>query len=98
MEASISLYKGITKFKGNGKKVIDPIHPSQEKPWTEPINDNVDVQQLYQIQNNENYTETNSYGELQLQNPDSIGYNADAELYDWELENYELQAQECCTI
>ena len=82
MKASISLDKERIKLKGNGKKVIVPIHPSQGKPWTKPIDEEVDVQQLYQIQNNANYTEPNIYWELHLSNQDSIGYNSDADLYD----------------
>ena len=49
MKASISLDKERIKLKGNGKKVIVPIHPSQGEPWIEPIDEEVDVRQLYQI-------------------------------------------------
>ena len=52
----------------------------------------------YQIQNDEYYTEPNIYGEIHLGSQDSIGYNSDAELYDWEMENYETQARGCWTI
>ena len=75
--------------------MIVPIHPSQGEPWTEPIDEEVDVWQLYQIQNNEYHAKKNIYGELHLGNPDSVGYNLDVELYDWEMENYELQEREC---
>ena len=34
MKAPISLDKERIKLKGNGKKVIVPIHPSQGEPWT----------------------------------------------------------------
>ena len=54
--------------------------------------------QLYQIKNNEDYTEPNIYGELHLGNQDSVGYNSDVELYDWEFKNYETQARGCWTI
>ena len=37
MKASISLDKERIKLKGNGQKVIVPIHPSQGEPWTEPL-------------------------------------------------------------
>ena len=83
------------KLKGNGQKVIVPLHPSQGEPCTEPIDEEVDVRQLYQIQNNEYYTEPSIYGELHLGNQDSVRYNSDAELYDWEIENYETQARGC---
>ena len=53
---------------------------------------------MYQIQNNEDYTEPNIYGELHLGNQDSIGYNSDAELYDWEVENFEFPERGCWTI
>ena len=86
------------KLKGNGQKFIVPIHPSQGEPWIEPIDEEVDIRQLYQIQNNEDYTEPNIYGELYLGNQDSVGYNLDAELYDWEVENYETKARGCRTI
>ena len=43
MKASISLDKERIKFKGNGHKVIVPIHPSQGEPWTEPIDEEVNV-------------------------------------------------------
>ena len=66
MKASISLDKESIKLKGNGQKVIVPIHPSQSEPWTEPIDEEVDVRQLYKIQNNEDYIEPNIYEELQL--------------------------------
>ena len=52
----------------------------------------------YQMQNNEDYTEPNMYGEIYLGNQDSVGYNSDAELYDWEVENYETKARGCWTI
>ena len=89
MKASISLDKQRIKLKGNGQKFIVPIHPSQG----EPIDEEIDIRQLYQIQNNEDYTEPNVYGELHLGNQDSVGYNSDTELYDWEVENYETQAR-----
>ena len=82
MKASISLEKERIKLKGNGQKFIVPIHPSQGKPWIEPIYEEVDIQKLYQIHNNEDYTEPNNYGELHLGNQDSVGYNSYAELYD----------------
>ena len=82
MKASISLDKERIKLKGNRQKVIVPIHPSQGEPWTEHIDEEVDIQQLYQIQNNADYTEPNIYGELHLGNQDSLGYNSDADLYD----------------
>ena len=47
MKASICLYKERIKLKWNGQKVIVPIHPSQGEPWTEPINEEVDIRQLY---------------------------------------------------
>ena len=50
MKASISLDKERIKLKGNGQKFIVPIHPSQGEPWTEPIDEEVDIRQLYQIQ------------------------------------------------
>ena len=62
MKASISRHKERIKIKGNGKKFIVPIHPSQGEPWIEPIDDDVDIQQLYQIKNNEYYIEPNAYG------------------------------------
>ena len=43
MKASISLDKERIKLKGNGQKVIVPIHPSQGEPWTEPIDEEVDT-------------------------------------------------------
>ena len=92
MKASISLDKEQINIKGNGQKVIVPIHPSQGEPWIEPIDEEIDVQKIYKIQNNEDYTEPNNYGELHLGNQDSFGYNLDAKLYDWEIENYEPQA------
>ena len=98
MKASISLDKERIKLKGNGQKFIVPIHPSQGEPCTKPIDEDADVRQLYQIQNNEDYIKPNAYGEIHLGNPDSIGYNSDVELYDWEIENYELQEKESWTI
>ena len=97
MKASISLDKERIKLKGNGKKFIIPIHLSQGEPWTEPIDKDVDVGKLYQITNDEYYTKPNAYGELHFGNPDSIRYNSDVELYNWKLENYELQERECWT-
>ena len=43
MKASISLDKERIKLKGNGQKVIVPIHPSQGEPWTKPIDEEVDI-------------------------------------------------------
>ena len=98
MKASISLDKEHVKLKGNTQKVIIPIHPSQGEPWTEPIDEEVDVEQLYQIHNDEDYTKPNIYGEIHFGNQDSIGYNSNSELYDWEMENYETQARAYSTI
>ena len=95
MKASISLDKERNKLKGNGQEVIVSIHPCQGEPWTEPIDEEVDVRQLYQIQNNADYTEPNIHGELHLGNQDSVGYNSDAELYDWDIENYKTQERGC---
>ena len=95
MKASISLDKECIKLKGNGQKVIVPIHPSQGEPWIEPIDEEVDVRQLYQIHNDADYTEPNIHGELNLGNQDSIGYNSDTKLYDCKIENYETQARGC---
>ena len=77
MKASISLDKERIKLKGNRQKVIVPIHPSQGEPWTKPTDEEVDIRQLYKIQNNEDYTEPNVYKELHLGNQDSVGYNLD---------------------
>ena len=52
MKSSISLDKERIKLKGNGQKFIVPIHPFQGEPWTEPIDEEVDIRQLYQIQHN----------------------------------------------
>ena len=98
MKVSISLEKERIKIKGNRKKVIIPINLSQGEPWTKPIDKEFDIRQLYQIQNNKDYTEPNIYGELHLGNQDSVGYNLDVELYDWEVENYETQERGCWTI
>ena len=98
MKASISLDKEWIKLKGNGHKFIVPINPTQGQPWTKPIDEEVNVKQRYQIHNTTDYTEPNIYGELHLGNPDSIGYNSDAELYDWEMENYETQERGCWNI
>ena len=81
MKASIYLDKERNKLKGNGEKVIVPIHPSQGEPCIEPIDLEVDIRQLYQIQNNEDYTKPNNYGEIHLGNQDSVGYKLDVELY-----------------
>ena len=72
MKASISLDKERIKLKRNGQKVIVTIHPSQGETWTEPIDEEVDVRQLYQIKNNADYTKPNIYGELHLGNQDSV--------------------------
>ena len=81
------------KIKRKWTESYRPYHPSQGEPWTEPIDEEVDIRQLYQIQNNEDYTEPNIYCELHLGNQDSVGHNSDIELYDWEVENYETQAK-----
>ena len=82
MKSSISLEKERIKIKGNGKKVIIPIHPSQGEPWIEPINDDFDVRKLYNLKNNKYYTKPNTYRELHLGNPDSFRYNSGTYLYD----------------
>ena len=43
MKSSISLEKERIKLKGNGQKVIVPIHPFQGEPWIEPVDEEVDV-------------------------------------------------------
>ena len=43
IKALISLDKERIKLKGNGQKVIVPIHTSQGEPWTEPIDEEVDI-------------------------------------------------------
>ena len=98
MKPWIYLDKERIKLNGNGKKVIVPIHPSQGEPWIEPIDEEVGIRKLYQIQNNEDYTEPNIYVELHLGNQDSVGYNSDTELYDWEVENYKTQLRGYWTI
>ena len=98
MKASISLDKERIKLKGNGKQFIVPIHPSQGEPWIEPIDEEVDIRQLYQVQNNEDYTEPNFYGKLHLGNQYSVGYNSNVELYDWEVQNYKTQERGCSII
>ena len=98
MKASISLDNERIKLKGNGQKVIVPIHPSQGESWTKPIDEEVDVRQLYQIHNDADYIEPNIHRELHIGNKDSVGYNSDAELYDWEIENYETQERGCWNI
>ena len=55
MKASISLDKE-NQIKRKWKKVIVHIHPSQGEPWIEPIEEEVDIRQLYHIQNNADYT------------------------------------------
>ena len=82
MKASISMDKERITLKGNGQKVIVPSHTSKGEPWTKPIDEEVDVRQLYRIQNNVDYIEPNIHGELHLGNQDSVGYDLDAELYD----------------
>ena len=49
MKVSISLDKERIKLKGNGQNFIVHIHPSQGEPWTEPIDEEVDIRQLYQV-------------------------------------------------
>ena len=80
MKSLKSLDKERIKLKGNGQKFIVPIHPSQGKPWTKPIDEEINVRQLYKIQNDEDDIEPNIYGELHLGNQDSIGYNSDANI------------------
>ena len=80
MKASILLDKERIKLKGNGEKVIVPIHPFQGEPWTKPIK--VNIRQLYKIRNNEDYIDPNIYGELHLGNQDLARYNSDAKIYD----------------
>ena len=46
MKESISLDKERIKLKGNGLKVIVPIHPSEGETWTELIDEEVDIRQL----------------------------------------------------
>ena len=70
------LRQGKNKTKREWTKSLVPIHPSQGEPWIEPIDEEVDIRQLYQIQNNEDYTEPNIYVELHLGNQDSVGYNS----------------------
>ena len=67
MKASISLDKERIKLKGNGQKFIVHIFPSKGEPWIEPIDEEFDVRQLYQIQNHEDYTKPNSYVKLHLE-------------------------------
>ena len=43
-------------------------------------------------------TQNPIYGELHLGNQDSVGYNLDAELYGWEVENSETKERGCWTI
>ena len=89
------LRQGKNKTKKEWTKIHSTIHPSQGEPWIEPIDEEVNIRQLYQIQNIEDYTEPNIYGELHLGNQDSVGYNSDAELYEREVENYKTQARGC---
>ena len=62
MKALILLDNERIELKGNGQKIIVPIHPSQGEPWTEPIDEEVDVRKIYKIHNKEDYIEPNIYG------------------------------------
>ena len=63
-----------------------------DKKWFSPFTLHKENPGL-KIQNNEDYTKPNNYGEIHLGNQDSVGYNSDAELYDREIEKYETQAR-----
>ena len=45
MKAPIYLDRERIKLKGNGQKVIVPIHLSQGEPWIEPIDEEIDIRQ-----------------------------------------------------
>ena len=60
--------QGKNKTKREWTESYCPLFISQGEPWTKPIDEEVDVRQLYQIQNDEDYTEPNNYGELHLGN------------------------------
>ena len=95
-DESIHIFgQGTHQIKRKCSKGNLPIHPSQGEPWNEPTDEEVDIKQLYQIHNDADYAEPNIHGELNLGNQDSVGYNTDAELYDWEIENYKTQARGC---
>ena len=67
MNTSISLKKERIKLKGEGKKVIVLINPSQGKPWADLDEIDDDIRQIYIIvQHNEYTVEPNNYGELHL--------------------------------
>ena len=84
------------QVKKNCKNCFTLIHPPSQ--CLQPIDEEVDIRKVYQIQNNKYYTEPNIYGELHLGNQDSVGYNSNIELYYWEVKNYETQEWGCCTI
>ena len=99
MNANISLEKDRIKLKGQGKKVIIPLHPKQGTPWEEPHESKEKVRKLYKtIQTNLDTVEPNDQGELDLVSPTSIGCNSNFDLYDWEMEKYESYAKDCWSI
>lgn len=99
MKANISLEKDRVKLKGNGRKIIIPLDPSERKPWSEPLDEDHEVRCLYQIINEQrDYIEPNAQGEILAESPLSIGHNSNLDLYNWQIENYEAHSKDCWTI
>ena len=99
MKANISLEKDRIKLKGQGKKVIIPLHPKEGAPWEELDEFKAKLRQLYKIiQRNLDTIKPNDQGELDIGSPTSIGCNFDSDLYDWELEKYESYAKDYWSI
>ena len=99
MKGNISLDKDILKIKGKGKKISIPLDPRDGQPCEEPNEDNVDIYQLYQaIQKKKDSIEPNKNEEYYLGSPMFVGQNSNSELYNQQIENYEMLSQECWSI
>jgi len=65
----------------------------------EPCDEDAEEKWLYQItQEDKDEIKLNTTGEILHGSSLSIGHNSYIKLYEWKMENYELEGKKCCSI
>jgi hypothetical protein len=86
--------KKTIKLKGNSIKIIIPLDRREGKPWSEPQEEEINARKFYQvIQGDKDNLESNAKGKLLHGSPLSVGQNSDIELYEWQMDNYEVKSK-----
>jgi hypothetical protein len=96
MKTTISLERDTIKLKRSVRKIVIPMDPKEGKPWMESWDEDQEAQCLYQINNEQrDYVEPTTEGEILRESPMSFGHNSDSTLYNSKIENYKAHAKDC---